>query len=258
MNGIPHLSVCGGRARCSTCRVEVLEGGENLPEPNGAEANTLAGINAGPKVRLACQLRPTYPITINLLLRPGGQTRKSEEGQGVERTLAVLFLDVRGFTAMSQDKLPYDVVFIRNRLFADLGDGLMAVFGRDTGAADGCQRAIRAARKIDLALDQVNQELESELDEPLKIGMGLHVGSLVLGEIGHDHTAAMTVIGRTVNAASRLESATKDMQCQFVMSTEAANLAGLDLKGLKTRSVTVRGLTKPLRVVSVESARHLP
>jgi adenylate cyclase len=96
------------------------------------------------------------------------------------------------------------------------------------------------------------------LDEPLRIGMGLHVGSLVLGEIGHDRTAAMTVIGRTVNAASRLESATKDMKCQFVMSTEAAKLAGLDLKGLKTRSVTVRGLTKPLRVVSVESARQLP
>lgn len=273
MNGIPHLSVCGGRARCSTCRVEVLEGGENLPEPNGAEADTLAGINAGPKVRLACQLRPTDPITVNLLLRPDRGTRKSEEGQGVERALAVLFLDVRGFTAMSQDKLPYDVVFILNRLFAAvghaiheeggwidkyLGDGLMAVFGRDTDAADGCQRAIRAARKIDIALDQVNKELASELDEPLKIGMGLHVGSLVLGEIGHDRTAAMTVIGRTVNAASRLESATKDMKCQFVMSTEAARRAGLDLKGFETHSVTVRGLTEPLEVVAVESARRLP
>lgn len=274
MNGIPHLSVCGGRARCSTCRVEVLAGGETLPAPAGAEAETLAGINAGPQVRLACQLNPTKPITVNLLLRPKDDARERHgEGQGVERTLAVLFLDVRGFTNMSQDKLPYDVVFILNRLFAAagaaiheeggwidkyLGDGLMAVFGRDTDAEDGCRRAIRAARKIDVALDRVNRDLASELSEPLRIGIGLHVGALVLGEIGHDHTAAMTVIGRTVNAASRLELATKEMNCQFVMSEEAARMAGLDLSSFTTQSVTVRGLTEPLEVIAVGSARDLP
>ncbi len=274
MNAIPHLSVCGGRARCSTCRVEVLDGAEALPAPNEAEAATLAGINAGPQVRLACQLRPTHPITVNLLLRPGRDTaKKTEEGQGVERTLAVLFLDVRGFTSMSEDKLPYDVVYILNRLFAAagsaiheeggwidkyLGDGLMAVFGRDTDAEDGCRRAIRAAKKIDTALDKVNKELESELQEPLRLGMGLHVGSLVLGEIGHNHTAAMTVIGKTVNAASRLESATKDLKCQFAMSADAAAMAGLDLAEFTTRPVSVRGLKKPLQVITVGSARDLP
>lgn len=274
MNAIPHLSVCGGRARCSTCRVEVLDGAENLPAPNDAEATTLAGINAGPRVRLACQLRPTHPIAVNLLLRPEKTAaKKSEEAQGVERTLAVLFLDVRGFTSMSEDKLPYDVVYILNRLFAAagsaiheeggwidkyLGDGLMAVFGRDSDAEDGCRRAIEAAKKIDTALDQVNRELESELQAPLRLGIGLHVGSLVLGEIGHNHTAAMTVIGKTVNAASRLESATKDLKCQFAMSADAATMAGLDLAEFKTRPVSVRGLKKPLQVITVGSARDLP
>ncbi len=273
MNSIPHLSVCGGRARCSTCRVQVLDGNDALPAPNSAEAATLAGINAGPGVRLACQLRPTDPITVKVLLRPNGVVRKTDESQGVERILAVLFLDVRGFTSLSEDKLPYDVVFILNRLFAAagtaieeeggwidkyLGDGLMAVFGRDTGPEDGCRKAVRAAKKIDIALDQVNKELASELPSPICIGMGLHVGSLVLGEIGYEKSASMTVIGRTVNAASRLESATKDMKCQFVMSAEAAQMAEIDLSGFATRSVTVRGLSKPLKVVVVGKARDLP
>jgi len=273
MNNIPHLSVCGGRARCSTCRVQVLTGNDTLPPPVGAEAATLAGISAKPGVRLACQLRPTKPITVNLLLQPDRGVKKSDDEQGVERILAVLFLDVRGFTSMSEDKLPYDVVFILNQLFAAvgtaiheesgwidkyLGDGLMAVFGRETSPEDGCRRAIRAARKIDMALDQVNHDLSSELPAPLKIGIGLHVGPLVLGSIGHDNTAAMTVIGRTVNAAARLEAATKDLSCQFVMSQEAARMAGLDLSSFTTQAVKVRGLTEPLQVIPVILARDLP
>lgn len=273
MNNIPHISVCGGRARCSTCRVEILDGIEHLPPPEGAEAATLADIHAGPTVRLACQLRPTEPVTVNVMLRPHGRPKKSQDAQGVERPLAVLFLDIRGFTNMSQDKLPYDVVFILNRMFAAigqaiqqeggwidkyLGDGLMAVFGRDSGPEAGCQQALRAARRIDLALDKVNADLESELKEPLRIGMGIHVGPLVLGAIGHDHTAAMTVIGRTVNAAARLEAATKDMKCQVALSAEVARQAGVDLSAFETRSISVRGLDEPLDVIAVRSGRDLP
>ncbi|RMF04308.1 MAG: adenylate/guanylate cyclase domain-containing protein, partial [Alphaproteobacteria bacterium] len=132
------------------------------------------------------------------------------------------------------------------------------VFGRDTGADDGCRRAIRAARRIDMALDKVNRQLESELQEPLRIGMGLHVGPLVMGSIGHDDSAAMTVIGRTVNAAARLEAATKDLDCQLVLSLEAAKRAGIPLEGFETQRVAVRGLSEPLEVVVVRTARRLP
>lgn len=275
MNGIPHLSVCGGRARCSTCRVEVIDGAEDLAPPNQAEAQTLRSINAGPNVRLACQLRPATPLTVDIILKTGdalGQTT-SGEARGVERTLAVLFLDVRGFTSLSEHKLPYDVVFVLNRLFAAagaeivrqggwidkyLGDGLMAVFGVRTDPEDGCMRALRAARAIDLALDPVNRDMESELGAPLKIGMGLHVGPLVLGEIGHADTAAMTVIGRTVNAASRLESLTKEMGVQLVVSVDAATMAGLPIDRYSPQPVTVRGLAEPVHVIGVERARDLP
>ncbi len=275
MNGIPHLSVCGGRARCSTCRVEVVDGADALPAPNQAEAQTLQSIGAAPNVRLACQLRPAAPVTVDIILKPGSaQARKGGgEAQGVERTLAVLFLDVRGFTSLSEHKLPYDVVYVLNRLFAAagaeivrqggwidkyLGDGLMAVFGVRAGPEDGCLRALRAARAIDLALDSLNRDIEGELGAPLKIGMGLHVGPLVLGEIGYADTAALTVIGRTVNAASRLESLTKEMGVQLVVSVDAATMAGLAVDRYSPQPVAVRGLAEPVHVIGFERARDLP
>lgn len=277
MNGIPHTSVCGGRARCSTCRVEVIKGGDLLSPPLGAEAQTLKSIGANENVRLACQARPLNHLSVLRLViaeeapKPREHTPDSDS-QGVERALAVLFLDVRNFTGISEDKLPYDVVFILNRLFSAagaaitanggwidkyLGDGMMAVFGRETGAEAGCRDAIAAARAIDLVLDDINDDLASEVDQPLRVGIGIHVGPLVLGKIGHPETASMTVIGRTVNAASRLESLSKDLGCQLVVSSEAAEYAGLDLQRLELQSVMVRGLTRPLDVASFKRARDV-
>jgi len=148
MNDVPHTSVCGGRARCSTCRVGVESGLADLMPPTGAEAKTLASIMAPPHVRLACQIRPREPITVTRLVTPpsstGSRGQVGGHPQGIERELAVLFLDTRGFTSISETRLPYDVVFILNRLFAEvgdaiernggaidkyLGDGLLALFG---------------------------------------------------------------------------------------------------------------------------------
>jgi len=275
MNNIPHLSVCGGRARCSTCRVQVISGGELLPKPSAAEEATLKSISAGPDVRLACQLRPYAPVTVNLLLSPGRSETKAMtmKVQGTEQELAILFFDLRGFTTLSDGRLPYDVVFLLNRLFDTvgtviheengwidkyLGDGLMAVFGRDGDPEIACRQAIRCAHRIDLAIDGLNHALEGEVDQPLRIGMGLHVGPLVLGKIGHGKTAAVTVIGSTVNVAARLEAATKELECQMVISSEVAKLAGLDISGFDEERISVRGVKKPLKVIRVESARQLP
>jgi adenylate cyclase len=275
MNNVPHLSVCGGRARCSTCRVHVISGGEYLHPPSRAEAATLKSIDAGPDVRLACQLRPYAEVTVNLLLSPASTETQanSMDVNGTERDLAILFLDLRGFTTLSDGRLPYDVVFLLNRLFDTvgtviheeggwidkyLGDGLMAVFGRDSDPETACLQAIRAAHRIDLAMDGLNRTLKKEVTQPLRIGMGLHVGPLVLGEIGHPSTASMTVIGSTVNVAARLEASTKELECQMVISLEAAKRADLDISELETKRLTVRGVKKPLEVLRVEQARQLP
>ena len=276
--GVPHASVCGGRGRCSTCRVRVDIGLESLAPPGMAEATTLGAIGAPEGVRLACQIRPTDALTVTRLVEPrnAGQVRvvgTSSDDQGVERILAIMFLDVRGFTNMSENRLPYDVVFILNRFFAALGhaisveggwidkylgDGLMAVFGRETGTEQGCRQALAAARAIDLALDEVNRELKTELGEPLKIGLGVHVGPLVIGRIGHATTAAVTVIGRTVNAASRLESLTKEKGCQLIISREVAEAVGWQPADMRAQSVQVRGLTEPLDIWLFDRARDLP
>lgn len=273
-HGIPHLSVCGGRARCSTCRVEIIEGGAMLPPPLGAEAATLLSIHAPVGVRLACQLQPRGPLVVRLLLKPAQSMNLARaEAQGVERTLAILFLDVRGFTTLSEHKLPYDVVFVLNHLFAAagaavlahggwidkyLGDGLMAVFGQEVGPEEGCRQALRAARAIDVAIDEVNQQVQAELGAPLRVGIGIHAGPLVLGHIGHQSSASMTVVGKTVNAASRLEALTKDLRCQLVVSSDAARLAGLRLSRYQLKSVDIRGLADPLDVFAIHRARDIP
>ncbi len=276
MNNVQHTSLCGGRARCTTCRVRVVDGLETLTSPGQLEADSLKSIKAPGDVRLACQLRPTRPLTVQRLVapkeerpRPGGPTRRS----GEERIMVVLFMDTRGFTRLSKGRLPYDVVFVLNELFGAivpaveqaggvvekyLGDGLMAYFGRDSTPEAACRAALAAARGMDLALDQVNQRLRSDLGEDLKIGIGIHVGGLVLGEIGHGDTASDTIVGETVNTASRLEALTKEYGGQLVISEEVAKRAGLPLDQMERHIAPIRGLPEPIGVYVLRKSREAP
>lgn len=278
MNNIPHASICGGRGRCSTCRVKILEGAENLAPPSAAEWRTLKSIGATPDMRLACQIRPATELTVTPLIRPlsvhGGRVPASiVEAAGVEREIVVLFLDIRGFTRLSERRLPYDVVFVLNRFFADvgaaieahgghidkyLGDGLLAIFGRNIEPSTACRDALAAAHAIDLALDTVNRDLHAVVNAPITIGMGLHVGPLVLGLIGHGPNAGLTVIGETVNIASRLESLTRDHDCQLILSSSVAHLAGLPTHDLPEQVVEVRGSDRSVAVLLLDRARNLP
>jgi adenylate cyclase len=84
---------------------------------------------------------------------------------------------------------------------------------------------------IDAALERLNSELQNELSAPLRIGLGLHVGPLVLGRIGHRASASTTVIGPAVNVASRLESLTKEHGVQIIASAAVVLIRrGLDLE----------------------------
>jgi adenylate cyclase len=273
---VPHASVCGGRARCSTCRVRIESTEAALSPITSAEGATLRRIHAEPDVRLACQLRPRGDMTVTRLVRPPDEARPgfatATEAAGVERTLAVLFLDIRGFTTLSEARLPYDTVFLLNRFFTEvgealiasggwidkyLGDGLMALFGLNQPTDAACRAALAAAVGIDAALERLNLELGEELAGPLKIGIGLHVGPLVLGRIGHTASAATTVIGPVVNVASRLEALTKEHDVQVVASSALARRASLDLGAFPTTSVTVRGTSEELAVLLIPRGRDL-
>jgi adenylate cyclase len=278
MHGIPHAAVCGGRARCSTCRVRIDDGIGELVAPTYPEAITLASIAAPKNVRLACQVRPDHSITVTRLLRPAstgpeGVDVLEADAAGAERPLAVMFLDLREFTQLSQSRLPYDVVFILNEFFAAtgsaihtyggwidkfLGDGLLAIFGQHHGVEAGCRQVLRATRAIDLALDHVNAKLAAEIGRPLRVGMGIHAGPLLLGRIGYGEAVDLTVVGNAVNVASRLEALSKERDCQIVMSADVASSAGFldDLPAPAT--VNVRGVAEPMQIICVSRGRDLP
>ncbi|MCZ6588661.1 MAG: adenylate/guanylate cyclase domain-containing protein [Alphaproteobacteria bacterium] len=277
LNDIPHASVCGGRGRCSTCRVRVNSDLAALPEPSDAELKVLRRVKAAPDVRLACQLRPTDDISVTPLLPPNASPRdgfaKAASTQGQEQEIAVLFADIRGFTSLSEQKLPYDVVFILNRYFRSMGeaiegaggrvdkfigDGIMALFGVDQNAKQGCATALQAARAMAYRLDELNDLLKADLPTPLRIGIGIHVGPAIVGEMGYASATSITAIGDTVNTASRLESKTKEYGVQLVISQQVAELGGIENPVWPSEDTEVRGRKEPLRVYIIDDARELP
>ena len=156
IGGIPHAHVCGGRGRCSTCRVRVRGEMHSIDPPNAVEQRVLRRIGALPNIRLACQLRPRGPIEVTPLLPPFARAADGRHRvdfvQGSEREIAILFADIRGFTALAEGRLPYDVVFILNRYFAAMGRAVEAAGGRvDKFIGDGrwrCSASKAAARRV--------------------------------------------------------------------------------------------------------------
>ena len=276
-NGIPHASVCGGRSRCSTCRVRINEGQDALPPPSPEERRVLDRIGVPPDVRLACQLRPSAQVSVTPLLPPNvgpaEGLRAAAAMQGEERTITVLFADIRGFTGLAEAKLPYDVVFVLNRYFRSMGeaiehaggrvdkfigDGIMALFGVDTTPAAGAAQALAAAKGMAKALRDLNRLLESDLPAPLRIGIGIHIGPAIVGEMGYAAATSVTAVGDTVNTASRLEAMSKQFGAQLVVSAEVASEADADLTAWRREAVAVRGRREPLAVFIVGDAGELP
>jgi adenylate cyclase len=275
--GVPHASVCGGRGRCSTCRVRVVAGLDALPPAAAIEARLLERIGAPAEVRLACQIRPRAPLAVVRLVPPAAAAaavrRPMDPDQGREREIAVLFADLRGFTRLAERRLPYDVVFVLNRFVAVagaaieraggrldkvMGDGIMALFGLDDGPEEAARRALDAARGIGRGLAGLNAELASELGAPLRIGIGLHAGPAIVGELGYGRSAHLTAIGDTVNVASRLESLTKDLGVELVVSEDLLARAGCPLEAAERRLVELRGRAEGLAVRLVPEAAGLP
>ena len=275
--GIPHAHVCGGRGRCSTCRVRVRGEIGSIDPAGEAEQRVLRRIGATANVRLACQLRPKGTVDVTPLLPPFAYAmdgrRRVDFAQGSEREIAILFADIRGFTALSEGRLPYDVVFILNRYFAAvgravesaggridkfLGDGVMALFGIESGAQLGCREALTAARLMSERMGELNASLRGEIERPLRIGIGIHAGPIIIGEMGYGGATAMTAIGDAVNTASRLEELTKEYTVELVVSEAVVSRAGFDLSGFPRREVEIRGKTETLAVRTLTSAAELP
>lgn len=275
---VPHASVCGGRARCSTCRIRVIGDCSALPEPSGREAFVLNRVGAGadPSIRLACQLRPDCDLSFFQIFlpqtSPANATPTAPHRIGQERYLVSMFVDMRGSTKLAEKRLPFDTVFIVNRFLGAVskaviecggqpnqfvGDGQLALFGLSCNPETACRQALRAAAAIAVHVDELNQFLSHDLREPIRFGIGIHGGEVIIGDIGYRDHMVFTALGDAVNVAARLQDMTKNLGCEVVLSDEVRTTAGVAADVLPEQEVAIRGRAEPMRVQTVVDARTL-
>jgi adenylate cyclase len=276
-NNVPHASVCGGRARCSTCRIRIIGDHSELPEPSQREAFVLTRVGTNdPSIRLACQLRPTADLSFFQLFVPSLASANAHASNpariGQECYLVSLFVDMRGSTRLAEKMLPFDTVFIVNRFLAAVshaviecggrpnqfvGDGMLALFGLNGSATIACRQAIRAASLISGNIDELNQFLSHDLREPIRFGIGIHGGEVIVGDIGYRDHMVFTALGDAVNVAARLQDMTKALACEAILSEEVRVTAGLGEQDLPAREVEIRGRAEPMTVRVVAEVKLL-
>ncbi len=276
-NNVPHASVCGGRARCSTCRIRVIGDCTSLPEPSQREAFVLNRVGAtDPSIRLACQLRPTADLSFFQLFMPQAMSANAHASHphriGQERYLVSMFVDMRGSTKLAEHRLPFDTVFIVNRFLGAVsqavlecggqpnqfvGDGELALFGLATSRQTACRQALRAAAMIAANVEELNQFLEHDQREPIRFGIGIHGGEVIVGDIGYRDHMVFTALGDAVNVAARLQDMTKTLACEAIFSEEVRVTAGLAADALPQQEVAIRGRAEPMMVRTVASAKTL-
>ncbi len=272
--GIPHAALCGGRARCATCRVLVLDGADGLPPPGPNEAKLLKRISAPDRVRLACQIRPRDDVQVQILLASrltGTTAREIEPDQSSgKRGLTIIVADLRAFSAMAERQLPQELMGLLNRFFDEMaqaiaahggridafyGDGFMAVFGLEGSPAKAAQASISASGDIVRAVEALNREFGAALPLPLRIGIGIHTGQAIIGSVENESLGRRDItVGETVMVASQLESATRRVLADVVVSEDTIKATGRGYRGTTTLKVSIKGRDKALTAYGFASA----
>jgi class 3 adenylate cyclase len=251
--GIDVAHLCGARARCSTCRVRVVEGQEALSERTDEEAEMATRLSFPDEVRLACQTEVNGSLRLwRLVLDKLDAEMASQLGEGHYRgsvgreveEAAVMFTDVVGFTTMSESLPPYDVVHILNRFFSRvgaaveshggrvdnyMGDGLLAVFGINN-EGDTALAAVRAGLEaLEVAADMDNY-VGRIYGHAFRVRVGISLGEVIFGMMGGESSARETVIGDVVNTASRLESANKTTGTMILVTDAVRDKTAADIE----------------------------
>ena len=275
-HNVPHASVCGGRARCSTCRIRIIGDHGDLPEPSQREAFVLARVGRRSfdpaRLSVAAGERPLVLPALPAARGVGRCAVSSSTRIGQERYLVSLFVDMRGSTKLAEKRLPFDTVFIVNRFLGAVsqaviesggrpnqfvGDGMLALFGLAANRQEACRQALRAAAMIAANVDEVNRFLEHDLREPIRFGIGINGGEVIVGDIGYRDHMVFTALGDPVNVAARLQDMTKSLSCEVVISDEVRATAGLSADALPQHEVAIRGRNEPMIVRSVSDAKEL-
>lgn len=273
--GIPHLHACGGKARCSTCRVLVLDGQDKLMPPNAKEKELISTINLPHTVRLACQTKINEgPVKLERILKDKSEIAsfidipKDHPEQfkikplGKEKFLTLFFLDIRNFTPFIESNLPFDVIFFIRKLFSlfqtvisgyngeiieTAGDELYAVFGKDCSRKKAANGAIKAGKEILNELEKFNKTYYHIINNKFEIGIGIHAGKTIVGEISLGNQKKTTVMGLAVNIASRIQGKTKELNNSLLVSNKVIKEAAYP-SGAKVKEVRLQGISDLMRV----------
>jgi adenylate cyclase len=263
-SGIPHTHVCGGRARCSTCRVMIVDGLTYCEPRNHKEEAMAQRLHFDPSIRLACQTLITGPIKLRRLVLDDEDILLTDQEKkvdpqpaavGEEKAIAILFSDVRNFTTFSESLPPYDVIHVLNRYFHRMGqvierhggyidnyigDGIMALFGVENpeGAA---LNAVKAGLDMLDEVDRFKDYVRATYKHEFEIGIGVHYGEAVVGMIGASNKKKETAIGDSVNFASRIESANKEAGTRFLISEDTYNQLADQVQIGKQSCLSVKG-----------------
>ena len=265
LGGIPHANPCGGRGRCSLCRIQVL-GEPDLGPPEEAERRVLdrLGLDAA-SIRLACQLRPRQDISVIPLVPPAAQFaflhRRQERMPPEEKFLVHMFVDMRDSTRFAARRLPHDSVFVLGRFIAGvsaavleaggtpnqfLGDGILALFGLRTDEGTAARQALAALGLVARNIRQLAALLRDEIDEDLRFGIGMQCGRTIVGEIGFRDHVTFTSLGDPSNVASRLQTLSKELGCEAVVGVDVLRAAGISGEALPAHAANLRGRDTPV------------
>jgi adenylate cyclase len=270
--GFPHASICGGRGRCTLCRVRLI-GPSDLPPPGEAEQRVLRRLGADPAtVRQACQIRPRTDVSVVPLVPAEAASslmrRRRAEAIPRERFLVFVFVDMRNSTQLAASRPPFDAMFILGRFVNAVseavveaggqpgefrGDAVVAVFGQRTDARTACRQAFAALTLIARNLGRLSELLRNDLGGPLRFGIGVDGSSTVSGEIGYGDHTTVTAFGDALSVAARLQDLTKELECDALVSETVIATGEIDAAELPPHTAELRGFERPVAVRIIRS-----
>jgi class 3 adenylate cyclase len=189
---------------------------------------------------------------------------------GTEQEISVMFVDIRSFTARAANLKPDEAVNLLNQFLHAmvevvegehggminkfLGDGFMALFGVDSDEYNHADKALAAGCDLERRVERLNLDLATRGEEPIRIGIGINSGRAIVGSIGSSERMEFTVIGNTVNVASRIEALNKTVNTTLLISkaTRDALRRQISLRALPLQAV--QGVVQPLEIFTLDSA----
>ncbi len=264
--GINHAHVCGGNARCTTCRVYIMEGLSNCRPRNDKEKSLATNLGFPPDIRLACQTklkgniairRPVVDdLDIRIILKQFGDASGSKLGQ--EKDVAILFVDIENYTEFAEAFPAYDVVHVLNRYYQTMneiivqnkgiisdvaGDGILALFGAIEDSVNPVRDALRSVRSMNGALTQFNEYLKQMYDRHFGIRAGINFGRAIVGSFDTGRMSKISAIGDEVNLASRIETANKELGTRLLISESAYKKIQTEVETREVHRATLKGKT---------------